>query len=315
MDQEERALFAKGVQDAVARSTGAALDTALADLGWGDALAQDERTAVSVLFEAQGRAAASSGALGLVLSRALGEDAAAVVLPPFGGTAPPSRLGGDGSLTVAGLLVAPADRAHLVSDDDEGLAVATVALDDLSCRVIGGLDPTMGTVEVTGSLAEATTRAIPSTAWEDVVAAGQRALAHELVGACAAMLDRAREHALDRIQFDVPIASFQAVRHKLADTYVAVEAARAALDAAWEAGSAFDASVAKAVAGRSARLAAKHCQQVLAGIGFTTEHDLHRYVKRVRVLDGLLGDSRSLTRAIGEQLLRAGGLPPPAQLV
>jgi alkylation response protein AidB-like acyl-CoA dehydrogenase len=68
--------------------------------------------------------------------------------------------------------------------------------------------------------------------------------------------------------------------------------------------------MAKAIAGRAARLAAKHCQQVLAGIGFTLEHPLHRYLRRVRVLDGLLGDTRTLTRALGEELLRTGGLPP-----
>jgi alkylation response protein AidB-like acyl-CoA dehydrogenase len=68
--------------------------------------------------------------------------------------------------------------------------------------------------------------------------------------------------------------------------------------------------MAKAVAGRSAHLVAKHCQQVLAGIGFTAEHPLHRYVRRVRLLDGLLGDARTLTRALGEELLRTRALPP-----
>ena len=54
--------------------------------------------------------------------------------------------------------------------------------------------------------------------------------------------------------------------------------------------------MAKALAGRGARTAARHCQQVLAGIGFTTEHEFHRYVRRVIVLDQLFGTSRSLTR-------------------
>ncbi|HJR26833.1 MAG TPA: acyl-CoA dehydrogenase family protein, partial [Acidimicrobiales bacterium] len=88
-----------------------------------------------------------------------------------------------------------------------------------------------------------------------------------------------------------------------------LESARSALDAAWEAGSPFDAAVAKALAGRGARLVTKHAQQVLAGIGFTLEHPLHRYVRRARVLDGLLGDTRTLTREIGERLLADGALP------
>ena len=47
--------------------------------------------------------------------------------------------------------------------------------------------------------------------------------------------------------------------------------------------------MAKAVAGRSARTVAKNCQQVLAGIGFTTEHHFHRYLRRILVLDELFG--------------------------
>jgi hypothetical protein len=274
MDAEEERLFADALAGAL---DGAAdVDAALVGLGWDDALEDDPRVAVSVLFEWQGRAAASSSALHRVMGVALGLDAAAVVLPMFGSTARP---------TVRGLaLRAPAG---------------------LDARLVSGLDPALGLFEVSGAIALEPVAA----GWDDAIAAGQRALAHELIGASAAMLELAREHALDRIQFGVPIASFQAVRHRLADSLVAVESARGALDAAWEAGSDVDAAVAKAIAGRSARLVARHSQQVLAGIGFTLEHPLHRYVRRVRVLDGLLGDARSLTRALGEQLLRERGLP------
>jgi hypothetical protein len=301
MEREERALFAKGVQDATARGTGAALDGALAALGWRDALALDPHTAVAVLFEAQGRAGATSGALDLVLAHALGVEPVPIVLPPFGQTAPPARSDG-AAIAVLGLATSDDDvQMHVVGP---GASLATV--EGLARRPIGGLDPALGLVEVTGTASSTTHRIVP---WEDAVAAGQRALAHQLVGAAAAMLDLAREHALERIQFDVPIASFQAVRHRLADSLVAVESARSAIEAAWEAGAPFDAAVAKAIAGRSARLVARHAQQVLAGIGFTAEHPLHRYVRRVRVLDGLLGDARSLTRELGERLLRDRGLP------
>jgi hypothetical protein len=52
---------------------------------------------------------------------------------------------------------------------------------------------------------------------------------------------------------------------------------------------------------------------VLAGIGFTTEHDFNRYLRRVLVLDQMLGAGRTLTKELGEQLLAAGRLPalPP----
>jgi alkylation response protein AidB-like acyl-CoA dehydrogenase len=124
------------------------------------------------------------------------------------------------------------------------------------------------------------------------------------------MLELAREHALERIQFDVPIASFQAVRHRLADAYVAIESASSVLDAAWEEPGPLTAAMAKAVAGRSSRVVAKHCQQVLAGIGFTLEHPFHGYLRRTRVLDALLGSARALTASLGQQLLDTRQLPP-----
>ena len=152
--------------------------------------------------------------------------------------------------------------------------------------------------------------ALDATRWEAAVAAGQRALAHELVGASRAMLALARDHAVDRIQFGVPIASFQAVRHRLAESLVAVEAADAAVGAAWTDSTPLSATMAKAVAGHSARTVARHAQQVLAGVGFTTEHPLHHHVRRTFVLDALLGDSRRLTIQLGEHLLETRRLPP-----
>ena len=68
--------------------------------------------------------------------------------------------------------------------------------------------------------------------------------------------------------------------------------------------------MAKALAGRGARTATRHCQQVLAGIGFTTEHEFHHYVRRVLVLDERFGASRALTRELGRQLLATRRLPP-----
>ena len=64
------------------------------------------------------------------------------------------------------------------------------------------------------------------------VAAGRHALGWWLVGAGRAMLSLARQHALDRSQFGRPVASFQAIRHRLAETLVAIEGAEATLLAA-----------------------------------------------------------------------------------
>ena len=53
---------------------------------------------------------------------------------------------------------------------------------------------------------------------------------------------------------------------------------------------------------------------MLGGIGFTEEHELHNHVKRVLVLDGLLGSSRELTRKAGAGLRARGTVPRLAQL-
>jgi Acyl-CoA dehydrogenase, C-terminal domain len=146
------------------------------------------------------------------------------------------------------------------------------------------------------------------------LADARRALGWWLVGSSRAMLTLARQHALDRVQFGRPIAAFQAVRHRLAETLVAIEGAEATLSLPGVDNPDLTALLAKAAAGKAALTAARHCQQVLGGIGFTAEHDLHLHVKRVLVLDGLLGSSRELTRKAGAGLRARGSVPRLAQL-
>lgn len=146
------------------------------------------------------------------------------------------------------------------------------------------------------------------------VAEARVALAWWLIGSARAMLSLARRHALDRVQFGKPIASFQAIRHRLAETLVAIEGAEATLTLPGADNPDLTALLAKAAAGKAALTAAKHCQQVLGGIGFTDEHDLHHHVKRVLVLDGLLGSSRELTKKAGAGLRARGSAPRLAQL-
>jgi alkylation response protein AidB-like acyl-CoA dehydrogenase len=180
----------------------------------------------------------------------------------------------------------------------------------VAIQPISGIDPDAGLyrVEITGGTAPHAKR------WEIAVAHGRRLLAHEMLGACRAMLDLARTHALDRVQFDRPIASFQAVRHRLAEALVAIEALAATLEAAADEPNATTALLAKATAGRTARTVATHCQQVLAGIGFTTEHPFHRYLKRTMLLDGLLGRADDLVVVAGRELLAMRRVPTLIEL-
>ncbi|OBK68399.1 acyl-CoA dehydrogenase [Mycobacterium colombiense] len=153
---------------------------------------------------------------------------------------------------------------------------------------------------------------LPSAALQ----AGWRALGWWLVGTSRAMLSLARQHAVDRVQFGRHISSFQAVRHRLAETLVAIEGAEATLQAATECDDpqGLASLLAKAAAGQAALTAARHCQQVLGGIGFTAEHPLHHHIKRSLILDGLLGSSRELTRSAGKAVVAAGSAPRLAQL-
>lgn len=146
--------------------------------------------------------------------------------------------------------------------------------------------------------------------------AGWQALGWWLVGTSHAMLSLARRHALDRVQFGRHISSFQAIRHRLAETLVAIEGAEATLQTATQCDDPHGLAslLAKAAAGQAALTAARHCQQVLGGIGFTSEHPLHHHIKRSLILDGLLGSARELTRKAGHALVMEGSAPRLAQL-
>ncbi|HEY1466335.1 MAG TPA: acyl-CoA dehydrogenase family protein [Acidimicrobiales bacterium] len=315
MDGDVFDQFERGLRRAIEHHTGDDLDIALEELGWREAMAADPGVAVGSLFELQGRANATSSALSHVVTHALGlgGEPPTVVLPPIGRWHPPGALDGR-HLGVDGLTTRSAcsrDSALVVAASGEAHVAIAVPMSSLRLRPVVGLDPDLGLVEVTGEATGPTAEVEGiQVGWASAVDLGRLALAHELVGASRTMLELARQHALDRIQFGRPIASFQAIRHRLAETLVGIEMAEAALDAAWLDRSTDTAAMAKAVAGRQARTAARHCQQVLAGIGFTAEHPLHRLVRRILVLDGIFGTAASITRAHGAAMIATRTLPP-----
>lgn len=320
MEGIDRDLFERSIRHALEPETGVGLGAVLGRYGWHEALAEDPRTAVSVLFDLLGATDADSSALASVLGHGLGlacPSLDGLLLPMPGPGNPPGTVEG-GSLAVCGLSCArPVDAGPtlVVTGDGENVFVAEVSPADLVLRPVEGLAPHLGLVEVTGDDVPVTGRHdLAAVDWDRAVDLARLAVGHEMVGASKRMLDLARDHAVQRIQFDRPISSFQAVRHRLADTLVAIEAATAALESAWDDRSRASVAMAKALAGRAARTAARHCQQVLAGIGFTTEHQFHRSVRRVLVLDELFGTTHSLTLDLGRQLLATRQLPPLSPL-
>ncbi|MFD8574869.1 acyl-CoA dehydrogenase family protein [Streptomyces virginiae] len=112
-------------------------------------------------------------------------------------------------------------------------------------------------------------------------------LAAEAVGAAGQALARTVEYVRQREQFGRAIGSFQAVKHRLADLYVQVQAARsAAYYAAWDPD---QGGLALAQGLEALRLTAGEAIQLHGGIGFTWEHDAHLYFKRAASDELLFG--------------------------
>ncbi|MFF8613912.1 acyl-CoA dehydrogenase family protein [Streptomyces sp. NPDC015350] len=131
-------------------------------------------------------------------------------------------------------------------------------------------------------------------------------LAAEAVGSAASALERTVEHVKAREQFGRPIGSFQAVKHRLADLYVQVRAARsAAYYAAWDPTAG---GLALAQALEALRLTAAEAVQLHGGIGFTWEHEAHLYFKRAAAAELLLGPVHALRDHAARQ---AGLFAPP----
>jgi alkylation response protein AidB-like acyl-CoA dehydrogenase len=116
------------------------------------------------------------------------------------------------------------------------------------------------------------------------------------IGMAQSCTEAATAYALDRKQFDRPIGSFQAVKHLLADMVVRAEVARAAVHAA--AVTMDDPAVgdldralagARLLASEAALKNAKTSLQVHGGMGFTSESDVHLYLKRAWVLNTAFG--------------------------
>ena len=138
-----------------------------------------------------------------------------------------------------------------------------------------------------------------------------------LVGIAERMLSMTVGYVAERRQFGVPVGSFQAVKHRLADAYLAVEFARPAVMAAgWaQAAAAADAaeqtSVAKVLASDAASVVARAAIQCHGAIGYTTEYDLHLFAKRAWALAASWGSAgwhrRRLAAAFG--LVKEEGEP------
>lgn len=224
----------------------------------------------------------------------------------------------DGQASVSGSVdvVVDAERADVllvVVDSADGAVIATVDAHALGvvCTPRESLDPSRPLASVRFEDVAATAfTTVPPTVLNRADEVVATLIAAEAVGCARFCLDSAVDYATTRKQFGRAIGSFQAIKHKLVDVYVAVELAEATvLDAA----DALDdrrtddgpeaASVARALTARAASTATAESIQVHGGIGFTWEHPLHRYFRRARSTEMLFGSVESnLDRVAGSVL-------------
>jgi alkylation response protein AidB-like acyl-CoA dehydrogenase len=151
---------------------------------------------------------------------------------------------------------------------------------------------------------------IAAGAYTGTIALASIVLAAEMVGGTRACLDRTVNYTSTRKQFGQPIATFQAVKHRIADVLVALEASRALTYRAAERAEKIAvlapedpdylalARMAKAAASDAFQLAAKECVQLHGGIGFTWENPAHLYLKKWTSSSRLYGQPYELRRQV-----------------
>jgi hypothetical protein len=319
VDTEEIDLLTGSLR-AVFAGDGADVPGQLRELGWDEVTAADPAAATTLLFTEKGRALSPAALLDdvvLPLLRAGLPVGASLVCYPYPGSGAGSAAGPSSTpLGVTGILLrrpGPDERLVIPVAEPGGVSLAVAPASAFTVTPLPSLDPTAGWYAVAGP---APAERGDGAAWAAAVAAAHRALAAEITGTAERALELAVDHTSSRRQFNTPIAAFQAVRHRLADGYVAIAAARALLAASFGdvAGPpAVAAAAAKARAGRAHQTVSTAAVQVCGAMGATLEHPLHQYVNRGAVLDGLLGSSGELTAELGSVLratVAAGGELP-----
>jgi alkylation response protein AidB-like acyl-CoA dehydrogenase len=123
-------------------------------------------------------------------------------------------------------------------------------------------------------------------------------LAAEQIGAAARCLDLTVAYTKDRVQFGRPIGSFQALKHRMADLYVAVQSARAVVNDAIAEPSPTSAALARFAASEAFSKVAAEAVQMHGGIAITWEHDIQLYFKRAHGSAQLLGSPHEHLRRL-----------------
>ncbi|MBI1187933.1 MAG: acyl-CoA dehydrogenase [Alphaproteobacteria bacterium] len=200
------------------------------------------------------------------------------------------------ALTGAKIPVTDGDIAHfaiVLAKEGGGASLAIAELGGVTRSEVKTLDPTRGHAKIEFAKTKAERLGKAGEGWELAEQVLDRAavlLAFEQVGGAQACLDMAVDYAKNRYAFSRQIGSFQAIKHKLADMYVATEVARSnAYYGAWALSTEapelpLAAAAARVAACDAYHLAAKENIQTHGGMGFTWEVDCHLFYRRAKLL-------------------------------
>ena len=206
----------------------------------------------------------------------------------------------DGTLSGTKIAVVDGDIAgfYIVTaknDSSVGLYLVDASSDGVDITAQPTLDPSRSHAAVTFNQAKAIEL---KSDWSDVLNLLDRAavlFSFEQLGGAEACMDMAKDYAMGRYAFGRSIASFQAIKHKLADMFIAVELARSnCYYGAWALSTdAPELPTAAATCRVSASQAYHECSkeniQTHGGMGFTWEFDCHLYYRRCRQLAANIG--------------------------
>ncbi|MAT91715.1 MAG: acyl-CoA dehydrogenase [Halioglobus sp.] len=197
-----------------------------------------------------------------------------------------------------------------------GAALLAATPDQVSLRHNESVDPSRKLYAVDIDAAAA-----PVVEGEQAQRIVARALDHGALGSAAQalglaqrMVDMSVQYTAERQQFGVPIGSFQAVKHHMANIAVRLEYARAPVHRAAyaiaheRANAALAVSHAKLAACEAANLAAKNCIQVHGAMGYTWEVDLHIFMKKAWALANTWGDAGYHKARVGERIFADGAV-------
>ena len=189
--------------------------------------------------------------------------------------------------------------AVVVARDARGpvLAVADLATSGVTRTGIESFDPSRSLARITfrGAPAEPLAGGSGADAVERLLDRAAVVIGFEQLGGAQRAFDLTREFALGRYAFGRPIASFQAIKHRLADLYAKLEIARSnGYYAAWALSSGSDelplaACSFRAAASDAFERCAEEMIQIHGGVGFTWEYDCHLFYRRARWLSAALG--------------------------